>query len=299
MMLPRKCVPALLLATVVAADAAGQSAPEQDSVRTFLDAAARASEQYADRAVAIRQGYRKVGPDFPGMGEHWVQPGRLVSGRFVAEAPPILTYATIDGQPVLTGVAYALPLAPGESPPAFPRGDHWHDHAASVDEESLLIAPLAAARAHAHGNTVHAPRLAMLHAWLWSPNPDGVFAQDNWALPYLRLGLDPPPHIDRDAARALSFLNGGDDYYRALFRAAVPLDAAALQQLDRITVELREELSAWRAARPPHDVVSDDGTSTLRAAWHRFWHRALAAVPPAARTRLSDFAPRTASDPHH
>jgi hypothetical protein len=295
----RATIIALLLMAAAGADGAAQSAVESDSVRHFLDIAARASQKYADRAVAIREGFRRIGPDFPGMGEHWVQPGRLVSGRFVADAPPILTYAVIDGRPVLTGIAYALPLAPGESPPTFPAAEYWHDHAGSVDEESLLIAPLAAARAHTHGAPKHAPRLAMLHAWLWSPNPDGIFAQDNWALPYVRLGLATPASIDRDAARALSMLSNGAEYYRTLIRTAALLDETAAQHIDRITEELHAELTAWRAERALEAVVSDGGTSELRAAWHHFWQRVLDAVPPEARERLRPFAPESGDEAHH
>jgi hypothetical protein len=32
-------------------------------------------------------------------------------------------------------------------------------------------------------------RLAMVHAWVWLDNPQGVFAQEHTALPYLRAGL--------------------------------------------------------------------------------------------------------------
>ncbi|HSJ13495.1 MAG TPA: hypothetical protein VK939_03715 [Longimicrobiales bacterium] len=97
----------LLGAVLHAMPAAAQDpgAVSSDSVAQFLDAARRAAEKYRERAVAVREGFRRVGPDFPGMGEHWIQPGRLVSARFRVEAPAVLTYAVIGGEPSLTRAA--------------------------------------------------------------------------------------------------------------------------------------------------------------------------------------------------
>lgn len=230
------------------------------------------------------------------MGEHWVQPGRLVSARFLPAAPPILTYVTIDGRPVLAGVAYALPLSPGETPPRFPEAGTWHDHSASVNEESLLIAPLSHAQAHADAGAARAaaPRLAMLHAWLWSANPDGVFAQDNWALPWLRLGVEPPEPVDPVAARALSLLSGGDVYYHALFHAAADLDARESAALADVVGRFRAALGAWHAAQPAgwsHDPAS---TLNLRRQWADFWTAVRAAVRAETWQHLSSFAPDAA-----
>jgi hypothetical protein len=293
-----KCVRllSLLIASFAAPASAQVPAAQADSVSRFLEIAGRAADRYADRTVAIREGYRRIGPDFPGMGEHWVQPGRLVSARFVADAPPILTYITIGGRPVLAGVAYALPLSARESPPAFPSPGDWHDHQSSVDVESLLIAPLA----HAHGAHTgepgaHAdpasPRLSMLHAWLRSPNPDGIFAQDNWALPYLRLDVEPPAVVDPAAARALSFLSGGDEYYRALFRAAALLSDDEQRAVDRLISELRTELDAWRARQPASWSTLPGTTSHLRARWQMFWLNVQSAVRDTTWERLARFAP--------
>ena len=55
----------------------------------------------------------------------------------------------------------------------------------------------------------------MLHAWIWTPNPDGMFAADNWSIPYIRAGLIPPDHNPRAAALAISLLTGGVDYFTA------------------------------------------------------------------------------------
>ena len=57
------------------------------------------------------------------------------------------------------------------------------------------------------------PRLAMLHAWVWMENPDGTFAQHNWALPFARSTISVPPDVPEAAARALSLASGNEPFY--------------------------------------------------------------------------------------
>jgi hypothetical protein len=263
--------------------AAGQE--RSDTVAAFLDAVRAATGKYRDRSVAIAAGYRKVGPDFPGMGEHWVQPGRLASGRFDPAEPPILTYVLIDGAPVLTGAAFAQPLGPHEAVPEFPSRDAWHDHTGSVDEESLLIAP--AGHAAAHVRSSPGPRLAMLHAWVWTENPDGVFAQDNWALPYARLGLTPPAAPSVAAARALSFAAGGDSYFLALVDAAAAPSPEEREPVERAVRALAHDVSA---------LITSAGAGTsvqqrLESLWHELWREIESSVSATSWARLQAFAP--------
>ena len=268
-----------------AAQAAGN-----DSITAFVRAVTNAAAKYHDRADAVRAGYRRIGPDFPGMGEHWMQPGRLVSGRFRADSPPILTYVTIGGRIVLAGAAFALPLSAGEAPPDFPSRAHWHDHSASVDEESLLIAP---ATGHGHGtaDTGTKPHLAMLHVWFGVANPDGVFAQDNWALPFARLGAAIPSQSNPSAARALSFLSGGEAYYRELFRAAAPLTADEAALLDRLLGSARTELEQWVALQVTGWSLEPSNITALADRWTELWRRIEQNVSPATWQRLAPFAP--------
>src|SRR5512141_722095 len=87
-----------------------QSALAQPRVNPRLDslaeATAAATERFADRRVAAAEGYRRLGADFPGMGEHWLHPGALLSGAIDAKRPTILIYATIAGAPKLLGVGF-------------------------------------------------------------------------------------------------------------------------------------------------------------------------------------------------
>jgi hypothetical protein len=250
----------------------------------LLEVARRAGERYRDRESAVADGFRQVGPSFPGMGEHWAQPGRVTRNRFDPAEPPILTYVTVDGEPLLTGVAYTLLLAPGEKPPAAPFPDAWHDHRGTVHEETLLLSP------HAHGPATHGdptregPRFVMVHAWIGLENPAGTFAQDNWALPFVRLGIPPPDAISPAAGKALHLLTGGDDYYLALVRRAADPTGPELDAIRGALAAERARVSALIGAsgtdrgRPPAPEV----LAGLESSWRRLWSAIEGAV--SART---------------
>ncbi|HZD05028.1 MAG TPA: hypothetical protein VE173_08920, partial [Longimicrobiales bacterium] len=239
-----------------------------DRVEGFVRAVERATRSYRDRRTAIRHGYRKIGPDFPGMGEHWVNPGLVASGTVDAARPPILTYVAVGDTVRLTGAAFAVPLAADEEPPEAPVGrDAWHDHSASLDEETLVLESARSMHPEADG-----PRLAMFHTWLWPPNPDGPLAQNNWALSWARLGLDPPGRPDPVVARALFLGYGGDDYYRRLLARAGGIEG-------RADVRAVDEAVQRGAQRVRAAATRDSGTrrltagqeDALRAAWASLW----------------------------
>jgi hypothetical protein len=249
---------------------------------SFIEAARDATRRYRDRSAAIADGFRLLGPDFPAMGEHWVQPGRMVEGRLDVSRPQALSYAVIDGRPVLTGVIYARPLVPGEPMPDFPAaGFPWHDHAGAIDEESVLLHHVPT-----QGDGAGGVRLTMLHAWVWTDNPDGVFAADNWALPFVRLGLDVPAHVPPDAARMLSLLSGGDRYYRMLVRALVrPLP----QEETAVAAFLegaRDGLAGWLPGSATDRLLDDATLQALGDRWRALWQEIAGVLRPEAAARL-------------
>jgi hypothetical protein len=260
-----------------AAPAGAQQSPRDSSA--FVRLAREAAERYEARSTAIADGYRRVGPDFPAMGEHWVQPGRLVSGRVDPASPPILSYVEVQGRPRLVGVAYAVPLAPGQSPPPFPRPDAWHDHTGTVDQESLLVGPLGA------GPEAGGSQLAMLHVWIPADNPAGVFAQHNWSLPLIRLGLEggtaPPEH----AARSLSLLNGGAGYYTRLLTAAAGPDVLSPARAGALVEPARASVAALLEGRPP-GPLSPAEIGLLVQEWEHFLDRVAASLPDPVGARV-------------
>lgn len=246
-------------ASVLATGAAAQEKVAAESVDSgavaFRERVREGTARFADRNAAIRGGYRAVGGDFPAMGRHWVHPGIILRGRIEPDRPAILSYAEIAGVPVLVGVAFAVPLKPGEAPPPVAgRSREWHEHNGSVAEESLVAQ-------HQHGGADAPTRLAILHVWSGIDNPDGLFATDNWALPFVRAGLAVPKRVPLAAARAVSLLSGGDDYFAMLLgpvhgqSAAVVSLLSAARQEAQLTIEAGESrnvLSPGQIGRLEH-----------------------------------------------
>lgn len=235
--------------------------PSRDSaLNQFLAQARAGTDQFRERSAAIAAGYRRLGMDFPSMGEHWVNPGLVLEGHFDASRPAMLSYVEIEGKPVLTGVVYAIPLAPGEKPPAIPgSAGMWHEHNGTVDEESMLPEHHSE-HLSASANTA-GTRLAILHAWTGVSNPAGIFEAENWALPFARLGLTISTSFPTGAARALSLLTGGEEYYVALAGArGADSDsvAAALNGCARIAAPIAKRARAAGILAPADGAQLED-----------------------------------------
>ncbi len=199
----------------LSAVAQGEPTPSLD---TFVQEVREATRRYQDPATAFGDGYRRMGPDVPSMGQHWIALDRVTEGATDPRRPPILEYATIGGQTRLIGVGYARVLAQGIAldEPVFPAPESaWRMHLGPITEEGLLLTqaddPQVAPMTE--------PRLAILHAWVWQSNPDGMFAADNWSLPYIRLGLAVPTAVrPSPATLALALACGGETYFHSVLR---------------------------------------------------------------------------------
>jgi hypothetical protein len=242
---------------------AGLLAQEAVSCADFVDCARAGTARYRDRGAAILDGYRRIGGDFPAMGEHWIRVGLVFDGQFDPARPEVLSYIVVDDEPVLLGVAYALPLLAGETPPDGPPGPGaWHDHYRTIEDETFLPA-------HHMPGMADSPRIAMLHAWIWSENPEGTFAADNWAIPYLRLGLE-VSEGPFSAARALSLATGGAEHFRRVVDRAVELadgQGPGVQAVfDAAREEVGEVLGRNRGPR-----LREEETARLSGIWERLW----------------------------
>ncbi|HSJ13496.1 MAG TPA: hypothetical protein VK939_03720 [Longimicrobiales bacterium] len=100
-----------------------------------------------------------------------------------------------------------------------------------------------------------------------------------------------PAVVDPNAARALSFLSGGTEYYQALLRAAAALDAAEERAVSRTTARFREELERWVAAQPAGWSASEHATHALRDRWAGLWAELEGVVRADTWDRLAKFAP--------
>ena len=243
---------------------------QQDSLieiaRADLDSLARRAEEhsarYTNRRVAIADGYRRIGGDFPGMGEHWVNPNRIQTRDALdASRPSFLSYATIGGQPRLLGFGFIVTTdadSGGVHLPGWP--EEWHEHSGLLGDESAGRST----RSQAPG----ASRVFVLHIWTALPNPDGPYAPDNWTLPFARSGIDAPAHADADAARAHSLTVGGDAFLVAALSGLGLLHPSVAPAVDSTVAAARARAAAvsvtsFRAGGAPEEAALEE----LRATW--------------------------------
>lgn len=221
---------------------AGSRPCEEDAAR-LVERVRTAIDPYRDPAAARRDGYRPLGHDFPGMGAHWVNPRYAVQSEFDPDRPAILLYAQREGEPVLAGAAFVAILDPGAGPPGPAYLAHaWHEHSGALEEELFA----------ADHSAVAPPdrfRVMVLHVWTHGPVAGGRFDVQNWALPFVREGIEPV----REAALArAASLAASAPYYTAVFRhAGVPAaDVAALQtRVDDAALASAELLRRARGGR--------------------------------------------------
>jgi hypothetical protein len=194
------------------------------TIDSLIAATARSVPRFGSRRAAVDAGYQRVGFDFPGMGEHWLNTTLMLGGDVDPGHPTFLIYADIRGRPTLLGAGFAI-VTRGDSMPHDLPGwpEHWHEHSGLLADESGARTDTA----HVEART----RLWVMHVWTELANPDGPTAADNWALPYLRAGRVIPEHVDASAGRALSLASGGDVFLRDLLTDAgvrTPASAAAI-----------------------------------------------------------------------
>ena len=250
------------------------------SAGAFVTCARQGTEKYKDHQTAVLDGYRQIGRDFPAMGEHWIRASLVFDGRFEASRPEVLNYVVVDGKRELFGVGYAMPLLAGEKAPPSPAGaSAWHDHARTIEDETVLP------HHHEHGSAGGDARLAMLHAWIWSPNPSGMFAADNWALPLLRLKLSP---IDSTPAlaKSLALGAGGRAYFEMAIAAAANMSAGE-KAIVTTAIDQAESAVQEIIAKLKGPVLRQEHRVKLTAIWLQLWNTIDAALPEDATRKLA------------
>jgi hypothetical protein len=279
----------LLLHAVARATAQLSPATDQLLARQLEDVE-RATEVYRDVSAARRAGYARprFGMDAPLMGEHWVN-RTLLAGEVDLARPAVLQYIVVGERRLLVGVTYGHWQRPGAPMPEGFAGDadRWHAH----DIESLVrrfteresglvrwVVDRSLARGQWRGSGGRT-ELAMLHVWLWSANPDGIFANYNPTLPYLRAGLPSAwaragdhaaargiellrPESCREAVRRFSWVVKADDGQRRTLEAACGRAAGDL------------------ASARQRGLAGDSLNSAAAESWHTLARYAFGALGP-------------------
>ena len=253
-----------------------QSLPAFDSIATRT---AAASERFADRRVAVADGYRRVGTDFPGMGEHWLNPDVMMRGTIDVARPTLLIYAAINGKPTLLGVGFVAVTrgdSEPESLPGWPTA--WHEHSGLLSDES---------GAGRHATPRAGTHVWVSHVWTELENPNGRYAPDNWSLPFARAGLHAPAAVDADAGRGLSLVVGGDEYLRAVLADAGLRTTVNADRVDRPIALARRAVDSMVASARPAGRFRDGDLALLRERWRSLHAELRAELGPAVDSLLA------------
>ena len=178
------CLSVLLLvilarsASLPVAEAQASLAPD---VIAKLSQARVATAKYAtDVERAKADGYMIISPMIPNMGYHFLNP--KIEG-FDVTKPPILVYVRKGDAWQLVAIEWAWPKKPAVAPL---KGARYGSFGAACHYKDGNFAEAAAeakcAKTHAKSGaefTFWHPPLVTLHAWIWYPNPNGVFGEFN------------------------------------------------------------------------------------------------------------------------
>lgn len=185
-----------------------------------LAAARQAAAPISDTGAARAAGYvpiEELGiPDRnPFQGQHWYN-GKHADTLAVVplDSPAFVMFAEINGTLRRIAVAYSARLRLETAPPPGLGEDSaamWHSHvlcgftAPSGRPVVDQVGDTAVCRAR--GGTPRPRKTVMLHVWTDVSNPEGQYGHDNPALPFIALGLTPPPASSR-ASRELALALG-------------------------------------------------------------------------------------------
>ncbi len=144
------CTTAAIGALSLTSPAAGAG---NDTPRAELAGVRAATAQFQDVDNAIDEGYELLDVCFEsasgGMGIHYL---KGIDATLDPLAPEALVYEVTAHGPKLVAVEYIVPVGLSASPPEV-LGQQLHENSALG--------------------------LWVLHAWIWEPNPDGMFADFN------------------------------------------------------------------------------------------------------------------------
>jgi hypothetical protein len=150
-------------------------------VASTFAAARLATAKYAfDLEKAKADGYMIITPMIPDMGIHYLNP--KITG-FSPTKPAILVYEKRGSSYQLGALEWVFPSKPAKPPlpgakyGSFPAACHFVD-GTFVPEPSQDQCPKTNPQSGSAFSFWH-PNLVTLHAWLWYPNPSGVYSSTN------------------------------------------------------------------------------------------------------------------------
>jgi hypothetical protein len=235
-------------------------------------------------AIGFGGGVRDLSPF---QGQHWVLGMRFSLNPPVAlSQPTFLMFLPMGDSLVPIGVAYTRRISVDAPLPDSLAGGaaEWHTH--------MLCRP--------------APnQVAMIHAWT-IPNPDGPYAHDNPALPYLATGLRAPRSGSRDAR--LLGVALGETYGAKLFIAhrierevrRRNLSPSGVAKLEELRASMRALVPQLRSAQRTGDTRKFSALSKrLIESWNALAAQYLALAPtPEMKARFDHELAKALDRPH-
>lgn len=186
------------------------SLQQPQSPDTLVARAQRAIKPLSDSASLHAAGFIPLafGPvrDLtPFQGQHWLSLPRIAGMAFTnapvdIDAPTFMMYLPLNGTLTPVGVAYTIRIGGQMKAPTTFGGipAMWHTHmfCRNVPGEGQVLSD-GLEDCTDRGGQPTRNQIAMIHTWT-IPNPDGPFAHDNPALPFIAVGLKPPAKPDHD-----------------------------------------------------------------------------------------------------
>jgi hypothetical protein len=243
----------------------------------------------------------------PFQGQHWLSVGRFFNNQPVNLAKPtFMMYLPVGDSLIPIGVAHTHRIAADSSLPTALGGRpaEWHSHilCRAIPGEGQALAD-GVDDCKARGGNPAPNQISMVHVWTIA-NPDGPYAHDNPALPFIATGLTPPAHVtpdDRLFAVAL-----GESYGAKLVIAhrieRDAVKAGTQQPIVERRARLRELVPQLRDAERRHDAAKFtalrkqllDAWSTLAEAYRG------AAATPELRARFdTELGQALGTNAHH
>jgi hypothetical protein len=209
----------------------------------------------------------------PFQGQHWLQVRQFLTNAPIAlDKPTIVMYLPVRDSLIPIGVAHTKRVVADTPSPTDIGGvpAEWHVHVAcrGIPGEGQVLADGVQDCLERGGNP--APnQITMVHAWT-VPNPDGPYAHDNPALPFIATGLKLPDHFMRD--ERLFAIALGESYGARLMTAAIieryTARAGRAHKLDVHRATMRGHVRDLLAAEQKGDAKAYDAArKRVLATW--------------------------------
>jgi hypothetical protein len=200
----------------------------------------------------------------PFQGQHWIHfPRFQMNAPVNLSQPNFLMYLALGDSLVPIGVAYTNRIpADAPMPDSLVGGPaEWHSHVfcRGIPGEGQVLAD-GIEDCTQRGGLPAPNKIAMIHTWT-VPNPDGPYAHDNPALPFIATGLKAPASMSRDDR--LFGLALGETYGAKMFiahrierelRRQDTTTSTGLKSLEQLRVPMRAIVQELKKAEAKGDT---------------------------------------------